>query len=94
MTTSMARIREGALAICLGLALAGSRPASAQPQPSAERASVGSPEAFAERRGPRLCRGNYRAYSTARCSRITVTLTFPGYCISLSIRLAMSFASW
>src|SRR5439155_14450159 len=36
----------------------------------------------------------YRAYSTARCSRITVTLMWPGYCISASIRLEMSLASW
>jgi len=35
---------------------------------------------------------SYRAYSTLRTSRITVTLISPGYCISLSIFLAMSRA--
>ena len=49
MTASIARIRGGALAMSLGLVLGGSRPATAQPQPSAERAAAGSPEAFAER---------------------------------------------
>lgn len=49
MTASIARVRAGALTMCLGLALGGSRPAIAQPQPSAERAAAGSPEAFAER---------------------------------------------
>ena len=34
----------------------------------------------------------YRAYSTARVSRMTVTLICPGYSISSSIRLAMSRA--
>src|SRR5262249_2388811 len=34
------------------------------------------------------------ATSTARVSRMTITLMWPGYCISASIRLLMSFASW
>src|SRR5207247_2068865 len=36
----------------------------------------------------------YLATSTARVSRITTTLMWPGYCISASMRLEMSFASW
>src|SRR5437660_1924208 len=38
--------------------------------------------------------GHYLATSTARVSRITTTLMWPGYCISASMRLEMSFASW
>ena len=34
------------------------------------------------------------ATSTARVSRITTTLMWPGYCISASMRLEMSLASW
>lgn len=36
---------------------------------------------------------NYRAYSTARNSRITFTLISPGYRNSACMRCAMSFAS-
>ena len=46
------------------------------------------------RKGPRnwLCerREAYRAYSTARDSRITVTLIWPGYSSSFSISRAIS----
>src|SRR2546428_10947931 len=36
----------------------------------------------------------YFATSTARVSRMTTTLMCPGYCISASMRLVMSLASW
>src|SRR4030042_1845366 len=36
----------------------------------------------------------YRAYSTARVSRMTFTRISPGYCISVSIFVAISRANW
>ena len=37
--------------------------------------------------------GAYLANSTARVSRMTLTLIWPGYSISFSMRLTISFAS-